>query len=188
MERNRFFNYSSLHQKLSLLLSKLPKRSAKRALTPEALKTSRGLAFLFLLFAWISISATESEATSSYLRNHWPKASTWQQTLAARGLVSQKNLGDFANLLKTHPRPFAKESTIWTSLDGCMVYLSESPFRSGPELWTCESKPQTSTWRPLGEGLSGFEKLIDFFEITPLKARAAPRKMAYKIDPREFHY
>ena len=190
MERNRFFNYPAVHQKLSLFLSKFPKRNSKRTFTAEAMKTSRGLAFLFvaILFAWISVEATQNQATEAYRRNHWPKTSIWNQTLIARGLSPQRNLNEFVDLLKSHPAAFTKETKIWTTPDACIVYLAQSPYQSGPELWTCEKNPVAAKWLNFGTGLAGFEKLSDFFEITPRKTKAAPRKIAYKIDPKEFHY
>jgi hypothetical protein len=190
MEFNRIFNSSSIHGKFSSFLSRLPKRNSKRTLSIEAMKTARGIALLFvsILLAWISVETTQNQATDSYRRNHWPKASVWNQTLIDRGLTPQRNLGEFSELLKNHPAAFTKESIIWTTPDACVVYLAQSPYQSGPELWTCEKKAMALKWQSFGTGLMGFEKLTDFFEISPKKARLQPKKNLYKIDPREFHY
>ena len=187
MERSHFINYRSLHQKLSLFLPKISKGSSKGALTAQAIKTCRGLAFLFvsIILAWVSVEATQNQATENYRRSHWPKPSVWNQFLKAHGLIQQKNLGLFSNLFKSHPGAFAKESKIWVTSDACVVYLSQSPFQNGPELWTCDSKPSADSWTSLGTGTAGFEKLSDFLDTTPKKFKAS---VLYKIDPREIHY
>jgi hypothetical protein len=190
MERSDFTDFSSLHEKLSTFLSKFCSRRKRPAFTLEAIKTSRGLAFLFvsIVLAWISVEATENQATEKYRNTHWPKLTVWTQTLTGRGLSPQKNLGEFTALLKTHPAPFSQDEKIWVSRDACVVYLPKSPFHPNPELWTCEKSPTAFTWTNLGSGLAGFEKMTDFFDHTPLKAKPAPVARAYKIDPKEFHY
>jgi hypothetical protein len=190
MERNYSFNLSAGYQKLSLLVSKVHDRSRKSTLTLEAIKTSRGLALVFvaIILAWISLEFTQSEATDHYVHSHWPKAQVWTQTLEARGLVSQKNLGSFSELLKSHPRPFSGEQKIWVSSDACVVYLTKSPYQSNPELWTCAPNAKPSQWLAQGSGLYGFEKLIDFFAKTPLIAHKLQKPGTYKIDPKEIRY
>jgi hypothetical protein len=190
MERSDLADHHPRNKTFFILIPKFFKRGTKPAFSLEAIKTSKGLAFLFvsIVLAWLSIEATQREATESYRRTHWPKPAAWKSILTERGLTLQKNLGARIDLFKDHPSPFAEASTIWVSKDACVVYLSKSPYLAGPELWTCENSPNVEAWGSLGTGLQGFENLTDFFEKTPKKSIFTAKTPAYKIDPKEFHY
>jgi hypothetical protein len=190
MEHGNPPRHHAFYEKLHLSLRSFFKNGKERKFTAETLKTSRGLALLFvaIILAWISVAATENQATENYRLNHWPQESVWKQMLQNRGLVPQTKIGSFNALLKNHPDAYSEEKRIWISPDTCAVYLTQSPYRKGPELWTCDSDAKAASWKALGSGLVGFEKLIDLFESTPKFAKAAPRKSAYKVDPKEFHY
>ena len=190
MEHGSTTGNHTLYEKFYLSLRSVFKNSKERKFTAETIKTSRGLGLLFvsIILAWVSVEATQNQATENYRLSHWPQKSTWKQTMQNRGLVQQTKLGNFTELLKTHPDAYSEEKKIWVSPDACVVYLTGSPYQKGPELWTCEAGSKATSWKGLGSGLSGFEKLIDLFDSTPKMAKAAPRKNAYKVDPKEFHY
>jgi hypothetical protein len=190
MERNYFLNHRLMHEKLSLHLQKLLNRSKTRTSLVETLKTSRSIGFLFfsIILGWISIQATQNQATLAYQKTHWPKALVWNQTLEHRGLVQQSALGAFTSAIKNHPNPYSQDQSIWVSQDACLVYIPKSHYKPEAELWACENNPGPTHWSLMGEGTQGFENLIDFFEKTPQKSKLKQLAQVYKIDPKEFRY
>jgi hypothetical protein len=184
------FNPNLLRKKVHEILSRVQGRSFKTKPDFETLKILRGIGLLFLsiLLSWVSFNLTESQSVKAFLNSQWPKEKIWTQTLSSHGFVKRGQLGEYTELLESHPNAYSNESKIWISQDACVIYLSKSPYRSGAELWTCELDPKSRSWANLGSGLRGFEKLLDFFENSPKKSVREHSKTPKRIDPKEFHY
>ena len=165
---------------------------AKAKSDPQKIKTIRGLALVFfaIVAGWTSLQVTESSGIAKYRMQAWPQESVWKKILTDRGLVRRTNLGDYGPQLQNHPSAFSGDAVIWTTPDGCMVYIPGSPYQDrSSELWTCEMNPKPPRqWFKAGSGMEGFEKLVDFFEKVPKKALIATLPRLNIVDPKEIRY
>jgi hypothetical protein len=187
----RPFNYlvfKSVRERLSAIQA----RCRTTRIDPEKLKTLRGLALIFLavIFAWISLISSQSISINRYRSSHWPKSSVWKTLLRDFGFKSQSNLGEFSRQLQNHPDAFSDEPAIWISQNGCMIYVTQSPYQNrSSELWVCETKPKTpQAWAKIGSGTTGFENLVEFLEKLPKKVPTLRAAIVYKVDPKEIRY
>ena len=190
MERTYRDYFSGLHRNFHEVLSRIQARSFKTKPDLETLRTTRGVTLLFFAIglAWASLEITQTHSIEMYRNQHWPALSTWEQTLKAHGLSRRIDLSQYGKLLEKHPAPFEAQSYIWTSSNECIVYLSQSPFHSGGELWTCEPGDKVNEWKKLGTGLTGYEALVKILEESPKKALIVSKAAPKFVDPKEFHY
>jgi hypothetical protein len=194
---------SAFHAKFSRTLSRIQisgfatkPNLAKLKLDAEKSKLLRGVAFLFLaiIFAWVSLVASEEKGRLLFARTHWPQPQAWNETLASFQLKHQEQLGNWTALFKTLPNAFSDSSEIWANENGCYVYLSKSPFghNVSAEFWTCAQPLAPTKWVNLGSGIEGFDRLIDFLnknrpKLVQISTKKTPLHRNV-IDPKEIRY
>lgn len=190
MDRNRTNHLALLHRAFHELVSRLQKRSFKAKPDLETIRTARGLILLFFAIGlgWVSVAVGERQSIAAYRIAHWPKQSVWEQTLSAHGLKRREDLSHYGKLLEAHPSPFDEEKSIWSASNLCIVYLTQSPYQPGAELWTCDESVKASDWQKLGPGVEGFENLVSELEKIPKKTVLAFKRVTKSVDPKEIHY
>ncbi len=193
MEFNHYFRdrflYKSIHQQISKI--QIPR--FKTQLTPQKVRTTRGLILIFLslVLAWLAQHASAHQAIYDYRESHWPGVQSWKSTLKEYGLSQRLQLSEAPSLLLNHPDAFSNRSVIWSSLDGCALYVPQSPyFEAQPELWTCkaDNSLKVKEWKEFGSGIAGFERLTAFLETLPKKNSPNPVPIRNWVDPKEIRY
>lgn len=178
----------SMYDTFSEALSRLQKRGPEAKLSVETIKIVRGLVTLAIAvgLAFVSHTVSRRSAILAWRSSHWESRVTWELLLHQWGFQKNSQLEKYLYLFRSEPLLFTEESILWVTEDACSIYIHQSPYQPGAELWICQGKPPKQRWINLGSGLDAFDRLIQFFETHP--HRSAAPKRSIPIDPKELRY
>lgn len=156
--------------------------------TDPQLKLIRGGATLVVavLLAWLTRVSVAEQSVRDYLAREWPAPAMWSGYLREQGYGRVTEPALLSRLLKSFVPDLDADPSVWTSEDGCQIYLEARPAHGrAEELWTCAPRPERARrWNRLGRGWAAFQKVPELAQ----KPSKPTRKLSNPIDPLEIRY